>query len=100
MVGVIMKFPSVLVYHAVVSSVDPSGGGLVSIGVDLPDYLDDVGVLGFIVYYSSLTGMFTVWCGLRYACFGFDDDLLVNYSCSADSFGFYRDWEKIGRAHV
>ena len=48
MVGVIMKFPSVLVYHAVVSSVDPSGGGLVSIGVDLPDYLDDVGVLGFI----------------------------------------------------
>ena len=44
--------------------------------------------LGYIVYYSSLTGMFTVWCGLRYACFGFDDDLLVNYSCSADSFGF------------
>ena len=26
--------------------------------------------LGYIVYYSSLTGMFTVWCGLRYACFG------------------------------
>lgn len=45
--------------------------------------------LGYIVYYSSITGMFTVWCGLRYTCFGFDDDgLLVNYSCSADNFGF------------
>lgn len=43
-----MRFPSVLAYHAVVSSVDPKDGGLVSIGVDLPDYHDDLGVLGFI----------------------------------------------------
>ena len=68
---------------------DPSSAGSGSVPAStwrgVVHYIRD---LGYIVYYSSLTGTFTVWCGLRYACFGFDDDLLVNYSCSADSFGF------------